>query len=411
MNDGAPVAAPAAPAAQLPPSSFDAAMASMNNARPATPEPAGAGSALKIPTQSEVSSKVEKPLLDHAQPLGEPDPNDPAELAAKAELERTQGENNDLQPGEQPEVPPDMAQAYHEWKEWNDSLVLPEKLMDKTITVPWGDKGKTRDVPISEMKAGYMRQLDATRKNQASADTMRQAQAMNQNVARLMQDLTQPQSMRTVLEDLGYGPVLRKVAESIYAEELQDEKVFYDLRRKGASDEHLNMLRERLNAERNAKLEKRAWERQRQQWEMEKQQQMQQRQQEQDGSQLKNQLDQLRPLAFKRLGMPDDAVHNNAFIQVFTSILQTGGAAGRELRDVVLDAANGAKQLVEENISAVQAQAEEEARRARTGAPLSPQRLPGAPPRAGSGVSPAGQRRLSPADFDREMARMDGGRG
>jgi hypothetical protein len=41
--------------------------------------------------------------------------------------------------------------------------------------------------------------------------------------------------------------------------------------------------------------------------------------------------------------------------------------------------------------------------------PFSPQRLPGAAPREGNGITAARQRRLGLADFDSEMARMNGG--
>ena len=414
-NDGA---APGGAPAQMPPSAFDSAMSQQNFA-PQQPlihgEPPGAGSGIKIQPPN-TSSQTTKPALAHAEALPDDsgiDPNDPAELSAREALKRSEQEAQSAAnaPEEIARRAETDAAAMEEWLAAKDSLTLPETFNDKLVSVPWGDKGEMRDVPISEMKEGYMRTLDHTRKNQAAAEIRRQAEQNNANMDRFLTEIQQPGQMRERLEDLGYGPVLHQVAEQIYAEKLAEERIFYDLKKKGASDEHLKFMRERFANERKLQLENRATTRQREQFRQQAQVRQNETAVQQQQQQLTNQLNQLRPASFKKLGMPDDAIHNNAFQQVFLSILQTGGGQGKQLREVVLEAATAAKQLVEEHISVARDNADQERLRAMGGgAPMSTQRLPGAAPTQGNGVSPLRNKRMGLADFDGEMARMDGGR-
>lgn len=409
-NDGAPAGAGAgggggAPA-QLPPSSFDQAMLRMNDVPLIHGEPPGASSSVKINDPS----RTQQPPGAHAEALP-----DPAELAAREELLRS---GDDASAQDAAATVPDQIQAkaeadaasVEEWMQWKDSLTLPEPMMDKLISVPWGEKGEVRDVPIAEMKQGYMRMLDHTRKNQAAAATKRQAEAHSQNMNRFLQDLGNPGTLRERLEDIGYGPVLQQAAEAIYAERLQEERYFYDLKKKGASDEALNFMREQLASNRKTKLELRAAKRTEGQYKSQLSARNNSEQQQMEGQQLSNQLAQLRPLAFKRLGLKDDALHNNAFQQQFISILETGGGQGRQLREIVLDAATAAKQMVEEHIANAQnASDQEHQRTSGLGSPMSVQRLPGASPTQGNGVTQARQKRLGLNDFDAEMARLNGG--
>lgn len=407
-NDGAPAggAAPAAAPTQLPPSSFDSAMSQMNRAPMVVHnEPAGAGSSLKI------STRAQTPPLAHAEPLpdaNDPDPNDPAELAARAAL---LGEDqlavDDSVQGQV--LDGDQQAAYEEWKRDRADIRLADSFMDKVISVPWGDKGAMRDVPIAEMKAGYMRTLDHTRKNQAAAAATREAQQTNANVNRFLTDLQQPNTMRERLEDLGYGQVLHAVAEQIYQEKLAEERIFYDLKKKGASDQHIAFMRERFANERKQALQLRAMTRQQAQLQAQAQQLQNTRAQEEQGAQLSNQLAQLRPLAFKKLGLPEDAMHNNAFSKQFIAILESGGGQGRPLREIVLEAAQSAKELVEEYKATAQEEAEQERLRAMGGVqPLAPRRLAGPPPNQATGVTRASGQRKGLADFDAEMARQNG---
>lgn len=403
-NDGA-----GAPA-QMPPSSFDAAMSQANTAPPPAQAAVlrGVGGGLKLPSSADKAPAGPPNELA----LGDPDPNDPAELAAREALQR-----------DSQEAPPDNADdsmqhnaeadaaALDEWRKAKDDIRLQESFMDKVISVPWGDKGEMRDVPVAEMKAGYMRTLDHTRKNQAAAEVHRQATQNNANMNAFLTDIQQPAQMRERLEDLGYGPVLHQVAEQIYAEKLAEERHFYDLKKRGASDDTITFMRDRLSNETKLKLQARADARRIQQSEQQAQVRRSEEQQNEQGRQFTHQLNQLRPLAFKKMGMPDDAIHNNAFQQVLMSILQTGGGHGKQLRDVVLEAAESAKQLVEEHISVAKESADQERLRSMGGAqPLSPQRLAGQAPTQGNGVTPIRSKRMGVNDFDAEMARIDGAR-
>lgn len=393
---------------QLPPSSFDQQMARMNDVpliHGDAPAETGLAKTGRIPPP---------PGAGMEQFGAEPDAQDPAELAARAELERGTRRPEEKQlpdPNADPmgQQAKADADALAEWKATNESLTLPDKFMDKLISVPWGDKGETRDVPVAEMQRGYMRQLDYTRSKQEVSQLQRQTQQHNQNMNAFLNDLGQPATMREKLEDIGYGPVLQQVAEAIYAERLTEEKHFYDLKKRGASDDTINFMRERLAGERTLKLEQRASKRREAQFQSQLAQRNNIDQQAEQGKQLTNQLNQLRPAAFKRLGLPDDAMHNNAFEKQFMAILETGGGKNKQLRDVVLAAADAAKQMVEEHKRQMQDLADEEhSRQAGLNSPMSTQRLPGAAPRAGTGVTRAGDRQLGLNDFDAEMARMNG---
>lgn len=414
-NDVMPSGAPAGGGQQqLPPSSFDAHMAKMNEAPLIHGDPPGAGSAIKTPVKpptSEFSSRVEQPPGAHA----EPSETDPAELAAREELLRgLQNKPGEEQPGDPQQTFEQQAQAQAEFdafQKFKASLSLPDEFHDKMISVPWGENGETRDVSIAEMRKGYMRTLDHTRKNQAAADMRRQAEGHMRNFNSFLGDLAGGK-MREVLEDNGFGEQLQAAAEQIYEERLAEERHFYDLRKKGASDDTIKWLRERLAAERVQALKLRAQTRREQIMQQQLQQRQTAEQETAQATQLKNQLAQLRPAAFKHLGMTDDPMHQRAFQQQFIAILETGGGGGRPLREIVLDAAMAAKQLVEETKQQTQQLAREETARTREQVmPMSPQRLPGQSPRPSNGVHQAAPKRLGLNDFDAEMERQNGYRG
>jgi hypothetical protein len=389
-------------------------MARMNQMPAMPPGPGdlpGAGSSVKLPTQSQqqgVSSKVEQPPGGFA----DPSPDDPAEIAAREELKRL-GQDPNKPPTAGDEDPQKTLESeaatqaeFDAFRKFKESLSLPDEFHNKMISVPWGENGETRDVPISEARLGYMRHLDHTRKNQAAAEVRKTAEQHMGNMNKFLGDLSG--NLRETLEDTGYGEQLLAAAEQIYQERLQQERHFYELRKKGASEETIKWLRENMDVQRKQALQLRAKTRR----EAIMQQQLQQRQvsqqQDADTQRLSNQLAQLRPAAFKHLGMADDPVHQRAFQQQFIAILETGGGQGRQLRDIVLDAANAAKQFVEELHLNTRQLAEEEAKRARqAAAPMAAQRLPGATPRPGTGIQPA-KRQLGLNDFDAEMARLDG---
>lgn len=409
-NDGSPGAPAGGGGAQpqMAPSSFDAAMSQMD-----VPLIHGDAPAPNTPPPQQTSSRTAKPALTNAEALpdtGGVDPNDPAELAARDALKSKGQPEDPADPSKSlQEQAESDAKSLDEWMKAKDDIMLSELFEDKLVEVPWGE-GKTKSVPVSEMKNGYMRQLDYTRNQQRVAQVERQAQQHNQNINRFLTDLSNPQTMRATLEDLGYGEIFETAAQGLYQERLEQEKIFYDLQKKGASPEHLKLLRENAMAARASNVATRKLTRERDAALAQRQQEDVQAQQNQEAQQLSNQLAQLRPAAFKRLQMPDDAVHQAAFQEQFLAILQVGGGKGRHLREIVLDAANAAKQYVEDRVGNYQVQAEQERQRAAGQAqPFSPQRLAGPAPREGNGVTPARQKRLGLGDFDSEMARMNGG--
>jgi hypothetical protein len=402
MSDAAAAApAPAAPAAapsgggmpgdpgkMLPPSDFDAAMRDMDFAMPR--EPANL-------------ARLNDPSLRPSPPPDQSvDPN-VAERSQRAELERDDSvQAQVLDSNEQ--------KAYEEWKTRRASPTLHEEDMEKLISVPWRE-GETRDVTVAEAKRGYMRQVDYTRGTQEAAAVKQQADTTLQNVNRFLNDLGSPQGMRQRLESLGHGEVLEKVAEEIYAERLADERKLYALKKRGASDQEVAEMRQVIEERRHLAAWKRRNEMQQVANQNNYQQQQQQAQQQAQQEQLRNQIAQLRPAAFKAVGIPNDALHEGAFGDQFIAILNSPRARQMELRDIVTEAAQATKQFVEDRIYAHRAAQEESQRAAAAAAstnpqPLAPGRLAGPPPMPSNGVSPARPKNLGLKDFDAEMARL-----
>lgn len=366
---------------QQPPSKFDDMMAQMDFVQPAN----------LARREPEVSNAVPPPADQTI---------DPNVLERGQQIERDDSVQAQVLNAEE-------QQQYQTWKERRQSPTLHEDEMEKLVAVPWRE-GETREVTVQEATRGYMRQVDYTRGTQETAQIRQQAEMTLQNVNRLLDAFTRPDTLRQRLEDLGHGDVLEKVAEAIYEERLVEEKQLYRLRKRGATDEELAGIRQVFAERRAANARARRLEIQAQNNTNNYQQQQQQFQQQQQQEQFKNQLAQLRPAAFKAVGIPQDSMHEDVFGQQLIAVLNSPRARGMQLRDMVIEATHATKQFVEDRIAAhVAAQAEAMRSQAAAPAPLSPSRQAGPPPTQHNGVTQARLKQGGLRDFDAEMARMD----
>lgn len=370
----------------LPPSKFDEAMAQMDFL-PKEPAPLA-----RVP--AEPSNKIAPP------PDQTIDPNvatrDQAQQLERDDSVQAQVLNTEEQ------------KQYEDWKARRDSPILHETEMEKLVSVPWRE-GEQRDVSVQEAVRGYMRQVDYTRGTQETAQIRQQAENTLQNVNRLLTDLGNAATLRTRLEDLGFGEALHAAAEQIYNERLAEERQLYSLRKRGATQEELAGLREVFADRRAANARARRLELQAQNNTNNFQQQQQQAQQQRQAEQLEHQLRQLRPAAFKAVGIPSDSLHEGIFGDQFLAILNSPRARQMQLRDIVIEATHATKQFVEDRIAAHSLSQQEATRAAAAtapAAPLSPARLAGPAAMPTNGVTQARNKRLGLKDFDAEMERM-----
>lgn len=303
----------------------------------------------------------------------------------------------------------DEQKQFEAWKARRNSPILDlEADGEKLVSVPWRE-GEEREVTVNEMKQGYMRHLDYSRKTQDIGQREQRVQQSEQNMNQFLTELQNPQSMRERLEDLGYGETLWQVARSMYGEVLKEERYLHQLKQRGANDEELNFWRQNFDQQRQQATRMRMQDRQLQQANARAQQAQTRTNEEAANVQLQNQLAQLRPAAFRSLGMPvGDPQYEEVFLDQFVAHARMNQANGgkQQLRDVVMSAAQATKQFVEDKIAAYRAIPKPAAP---SDAPLPVSRAAGVPP-GSNGVEPARQKRMGLEDFDKEMERLNGWR-
>lgn len=282
--------------------------------------------------------------------------------------------------------------------------ILPEEALDLVVKVPWG-QGGTKEVPIRELIQGNMRQSDYTKAKteiRAHADRLQQIESgLNNTIARFQQ----PETMFETLIDLGFRKQMQGMAKLVFKQWVEQEQVARALpaERQAAY---------RASIERQFELEdnQRAMTRKQAQLEQRNKQTVSQEQQHQNALHIQNQINQLRPLSFKAMGIQDAPYHRQVFENQLVAVIRESGRPfdGQITREEAWKAAQITREILEDDQASALANSQQQ-QPGQQQQPMSPLRLsPGANAPGSQQSRQAGQRRR-PSQLDNDL-RQRGGR-
>ena len=355
---------------------------------------------------------------------GEPNQFKPAPEGQPGEEQEAQGEG--AQEGQEQELPKLADQeALAKYREWDDSDLFPEELEDKWLTEV-KPNGVVKYVTQKELKQGYIRGADWARMGEANKQMEGRLQAYEAERTKHFESIRDPNTMLEVYERNGYTDTLEKVAELIQERKKSDMGMIRaaglaEAARLGITDlrqaeSHRDVIaameRTAANIKRMRQVEINERRNQFDRQNIDRQQQEAQRMQRvsQMHQTFDNQLNQLRPAAFRAYGIKNDKGNVQAFNRHIGRLIQINGFSGNITRELVMEAAKNfreeldderrAEQSLSANSNGVMSPKEQ---RARQQAAARAQALP--PNRRGSGAGNAlgsqeGQKRGSLRDLE-----------
>lgn len=298
-------------------------------------------------------------------------------------------------------------QAAEEFGKWMREPTLAEPLLDKLIEV--SISGQKGFVPVREMREGYMRQVDHTQGKQWVAAQKREMQTRDANVRNFFEGIRDPGKFVQEFEDRGYEDVLEKAAEMIAERRIQEhefvlaaqQRVYSRARAKGVEASPEAVFRARQMAEqtiadnRRLQRENRELLKKHEQLSAQRQEQTTQEDQDRRKVSISNQLNQLRPRAFKALGLNDGGVEQSTFLERLNGIISVINWDGQITPDLVRRAAQETQQVIADRARARERLPAQPEQRPASRA-LGPNRVPGpGGPRTGDGNGRAPAKRMS----------------
>jgi hypothetical protein len=295
-------------------------------------------------------------------------------------------------------------------RQWESSDTVPEAFMDRLIEQKLA--GGSEYVPLREAVENGLRLHEFSREmgrvRQVEQQFVRADQARQQH----FEAINDPKQFRQRYEQLGYAPQLRAMAIEIAQEAVEDQEFsqaagVLAMRRLGINDwkhHDVQMAMQRAQKQREAfrasEMSQRAQARQIEQLSQQRQQQDLHEDQVRRVAAIGHSLDQLRPLAFRAVGLADNPRNARDLIAHLSAYCQTlRDWDGNYSRDHVLAAA---KSLAEER-AFDQQRAQKQPPKPKPRAALPPQRL-GAKP-APSAVNNPSRKRISEMDSDPRFGR------
>lgn len=279
---------------------------------------------------------------------------------------------------------------------------MPEELMDLMVKVPWGDGH--REIPTRELVNGFMRQSDYTRAKTEIRNETQRLQNVEQGLRTTFENFKTPESLHQQLMSLGFRKQLEGAARLVYKQWYEEEQV---VRALPADKQHAY----RAKLERARELEEQHASAMRRQQYLEQQAQNNQSQEamQQSAQMIQNQINQLRPMAFKALGIVDAPYHRQLFERELVAVVQNSGQqfTGQITRQQAWEAAQSAKEILEDDQRQALS-ANTQPLGGNTAQPMSPLRLPAGAP-ASQQMRQQGQRRR-PGQFGDDMRQRNGGR-
>jgi hypothetical protein len=280
------------------------------------------------------------------------DPNqlkEPGNLEVDPEAPPAEGEV----PEEQEAAPPDALDdlsAIQKFREWEQGDMFPEELEGKLHELK--ANGQVRYVDTKELKQGYIRGVDYRRFHTEAQQVSQRAEQREQAMQQHFEAIRDPEQMLEIFERQGYGETLEKVAYKL-AERIRDDRAVVNaamraaMERLGTNDPNhrdvaavaertlaaLKRTREVENRERRLAFEQ-------SQLENTKKQAQSTQNQKEYHALYENQLNQLRPNAFKAYGIKDTVANRQALARHLGNVISSKGFTGNITRDLVMEAAS-----------------------------------------------------------------------
>lgn len=388
----APAAAPAAPAA----APQAASMADFDSIMSGTTTPPPWAEPQQKPAQK---AKPTDPVE-----LDTPEVDEPAKGAEQPEVDDGDGLLDDEPQASAPEA---ITAAAEKWRSLEDSPELPESLYEKLIPVKNGDR--EWEVPISELRQGYMRLNESTRRSQQLDAREQQIAIGEQKFQNFFKQIEDPRNFLEVFERQLPDGVLDQALEIRRQRVEEDvsliEAAGYAVMRRLGVDKNDTRVRDamlstkaRIDRERKLDVELRRKEARNRELESGRQEVDTSARVAEIRATMVRQLAQLTPTAFKAHRIRDNAVNRDRHVEYVKRLaLQQGAQA--ITREIVSEAAK----ILREDL--------EDERAERTKQPPAAAKTRAAAPKgAGGGAAPTrghvSNQSKSMADFDAHYGRQ-----
>lgn len=323
---------------------------------------------------------------------------DQAEGGQQAQGEAEQGQLPGMTPEQQQALMAKITESF-------STGVMPEELMDVwTIKVPWGEAGNFRDVPARELQKSFMRQSDYTAKTTQLRQFHEQTQRQQQGLNAIFSRMDTHEGLAQVMMQLGKPEVLEAAGKEALKKWWEEEKIARSLPADQQQAYRQRMQRAK-EAERTAAMEIRR----REDAERAANNNQGQQQQQQRAEYIQRQIDQMRPMAFKALGVIDTPYHRQVFENQLVAVVNALPHRwnGEVTREMAWSATQGAKEVIEDDQR--RAMAANTQQQQPGNQPLNPLRLPAGPNSQTPQQRQNGQRRR-PGSFGDDMRTRNGGR-
>lgn len=349
-------------------------------------------------------SRFDKPQVDGGQFEGNQQRHENPGDQRPPTAEEQQGLGNPDDPQQPPQTNEErLQQLQATLQQALQTGQMPEELLDLMVKVPWGENGH-REVPARELVQGFMRQSDYTRAKTEIRNESARLQNIEQGLRGTFENFKTPETMHQQLMSLGFRKQLEGAARIIYKQWHEEEQIVRALPADKQHAYRANLERARQLEEQNASAMRRQ-----QYLEQQAQQNTNQQAQQQNAQMIQNQINQLRPMAFKSMGIIDAPYHRQIFERELVAVVQNSGQPfnGQITRDQAWAAAQSAKEIIEDDAMNARANSQPGQQNGQGGQPMNPLRLPSGAPQ--SQVQRQQGQRRRPGQFGDDMRSRTGG--
>jgi len=308
---------------------------------------------------------------------------------------------------QEPGIAPTDAELLAKAKEWQSGDLFPDELLEKLHPVKVN--GRELYVDGKELRQGYMRGGDYRRQFQEVQVREQRAQQTEQFYQQHFEAVRDPNQMLEIYERNGYGETLEKVAVLIAQRRRETNRIvqgagYAAMHQFNTQDENdhrvvaaMEATRRRLQDANAVETEKRRIAFEKSQLQQTKQQTQHEQETERYKAVYENQLNQLRPLAFRANGIKDTAANRQAIARHLSNVIATNGFNGDITRDMLMEAARDLREELDDRFAQERAADQQPRQGAPQRRPLPPR---GAGMGAGSPLQGNGAKRGSLSDLE-----------
>lgn len=289
-----------------------------------------------------------------AQQIADPTDQEPIEGQEPPEKDAGKEETTSLKLSDE--------EALAKYRAWDDSALFPEDLEDKWLNEVTSH-GVTKYVTQKELKQGYVRGQDWARMGEQTKAYEAQVKGLQAERDRHFQTIRDPRAFIDTFERNGYLPVLNQVREILNERDKQDRGMIQaaglsmaarlgitDLR---VAETHHDVIAAMKRTEesimrlRNAEILERRTKIDAETFAAQQQQQQQSQQVNTLHKTYENQLNQLRPAAFRAYGIPNNKTTQQALARHLGWVINEVGFEGNITHKLVMKAAEGLSEELE----------------------------------------------------------------